>query len=304
MERKARPKTIIETREGKREVFLGDVIAQTMEYDAGEGLLRGYASVAGFQDAYNEVVDYGAFKDTLKRHQARILLCWQHDWREPLGKPSVLREVPKSRLPKKLLEEYPEATGGLYFETAIVPTRRGEDAKLLLKNGVLTELSIGFDVISDYQDDDGIWHLAEIELYEISVVSMAAMPAATVIEYKGQQQCDIEPEFVKVEETEDTIRVPNPGVGDCGVTATITISADEGIKALYCGKVKKVRTFLFAKAKGWTVAKAVAWVKEHADEHKEAELPQPAQGQAEALALWIRVQEASLKLGASNAPGG
>lgn len=64
----------------------------------------------------------------------------------------------------------------------------------------------------------------------------------------------------KPEESEETIRIP---VGpDCEVTATITISAEEGIKALYCGKVKKIRTYLFDKrVKAWTMATARAWIK-------------------------------------------
>jgi len=66
----------------------------------------------------------------------------------------------------------------------------------------------------------------------------------------------------KPEETDDTIRIP---VGDdCEVTATITIDESQGIKALYCGKVKKIRTYLFdKKKKSWTMASARAWIKEH-----------------------------------------
>ena len=66
----------------------------------------------------------------------------------------------------------------------------------------------------------------------------------------------------KPEESEETIRIP---VGPaCEVTATITISAEEGIKALYCGKEKKIRTYLFdKKVKAWTMASARAWIKEH-----------------------------------------
>jgi len=77
---------------------------------------------------------------------------------------------------------------------------------------------------------------------------------------------------LKPEETEEYIRIP---VRDCKVTATIDISQKEGIKALYCGKEKKVRTYLFAKAKGWTMAKAKAWVKEH--EGKEADVAEEKQ---------------------------
>ena len=65
-----------------------------------------------------------------------------------------------------------------------------------------------------------------------------------------------------IEEDDKTIRIQ---VRNCEVTATITISADEGIKALYCGKVKKIRTYIFDKSKGWTVAKAKKWVEEHDD---------------------------------------
>jgi len=62
------------------------------------------------------------------------------------------------------------------------------------------------------------------------------------------------------EETDKYIRIP---VTECDITATIVISKDEGIKALYCGKDKKVATYLFQKDKGWTMAKAKKWVKEH-----------------------------------------
>ena len=63
------------------------------------------------------------------------------------------------------------------------------------------------------------------------------------------------------EETEKTIRIPT-GV-DCQVTATIDISKDEGIQALYCGKEKQIRTYLFDKEKDWTMGKAKTWVKDH-----------------------------------------
>ena len=68
--------------------------------------------------------------------------------------------------------------------------------------------------------------------------------------------------ILKPEETDDFIRIP---VRDCKVTATITISAKEGITALYCGKIKKIRTYIFNKKEPykWTLKKALAWVKEH-----------------------------------------
>ncbi len=73
----------------------------------------------------------------------------------------------------------------------------------------------------------------------------------------------------KPEESETTIRIP---VGpDCEVTATITIDKAQGIQALYCGKIKKVRTFLFDKrVKAWTMASARAWIKEQKEKTEKA----------------------------------
>ena len=67
------------------------------------------------------------------------------------------------------------------------------------------------------------------------------------------------PIITKPETTENYHRIP---VAQCKITATITISADQGIKALYCGNEKKVATYLFDKDK-WTMAEAKKWVAEH-----------------------------------------
>ena len=73
----------------------------------------------------------------------------------------------------------------------------------------------------------------------------------------------------KPEETETTIRIPvSP---ECEVTATITIDRGQGITALYCGKIKKIRTYQFdKKKKAWTMASAKAWVKEHKEKTEKA----------------------------------
>ncbi len=84
------------------------------------------------------------------------------------------------------------------------------------------------------------------------------------------------PEIVtKPEETDEYIRIPAPGEEgkhDGHRIRTIDISAKEGIKALYCGECKKVITYLFAKASGWTMEKARTWVKDHEKGITQAEL--------------------------------
>lgn len=65
------------------------------------------------------------------------------------------------------------------------------------------------------------------------------------------------------EETEESIRIPNPGGSECEVTATITISEDQGITATYCGDSETIQTYIFDKAKDWTLESAQTWVDEH-----------------------------------------
>ncbi len=66
----------------------------------------------------------------------------------------------------------------------------------------------------------------------------------------------------KVETTENYHRIP-VSTGHSGHRIrTITISASQGIKALYCGECKKVITYLFD-VKKWSMEEAKKWVADH-----------------------------------------
>jgi len=230
---------------------------------------KGYAAVTGILDDGGDIIDYGAFKNTLQYEANRVKVFYIHDFQEPIGRPLVdedgqvkLREVGLKGLPKTLREKYPSATGGLYVEAYLSQTRRGDEVLTLMRDRVLDELSIGYKTIQEEMKEDGpdgemVRHLKEIKLMDVSPVPLAMNPAAIVMDVKE----------AKVEETEDYIRVPVPGEAgkhEGHRIRTIDISKKEGIKALYCGECKKVITYLFAKDKDWTVAKAKEWVKEHA----------------------------------------
>jgi len=75
-------------------------------------------------------------------------------------------------------------------------------------------------------------------------------------------------EISKPEVSENYVRIP---VAECKVTATIDISAEKGIKALYCGDEKKVHTYLFARSKEWTMDKANKWIEDHKKEAEKAD---------------------------------
>lgn len=70
-------------------------------------------------------------------------------------------------------------------------------------------------------------------------------------------------EITKPEVTSKYIRIPVASPQKSDQIRTITISAKEGISALYAYNRKTILTYLFSRAKGWNMAKAQAWIKSH-----------------------------------------
>lgn len=142
-------------------------------YNEEEGIFSGYASVFSNVDSGGDIVEPGAFTKTLTEGWERVkILALHNDCWLPIGRPIELRED----------------TEGLYISAKISDTSMGKDIKVLLKDGVLNELSIGYDpVVYDY-DDAGIRHLREVKLWEVSVVTWAMNQMATISGYKSMQE--------------------------------------------------------------------------------------------------------------------
>lgn len=87
--------------------------------------------------------------------------------------------------------------------------------------------------------------------------------------HEETRKMKIAKERIKIEKPEENNIIRIPVGPDCEVTATIDIDKGQGISALYCGKIKKIRTYLFdKKKKAWTMASARAWIKEHEEKGK------------------------------------
>jgi uncharacterized protein len=153
-----------------------------------EGEFEGYGAAFGNVDACGDIIEKGAFARSLAEFLKSGVLCWQHDWSEPIGKPLEAREDDQ----------------GLYLKGRVSQTARGKDALTLLRDGVVTKMSIGYEVeayrvLSDEEGiallgqeaydaamrdlpwwQDGIRVLTQIKLYEISLVSVPANMNAVV----------------------------------------------------------------------------------------------------------------------------
>lgn len=139
--------------------------------DESTGEFSGYAAVFGNRDSGNDIIEKGAFAKTIVEdfHRIKILALHNDCWL-PVGKPIELREDDR----------------GLFIRGKISDTSMGRDIRTLLKDGVLNELSIGYDAIEfDYDSKQDTRHLKEIKLWEVSIVTWAMNDQAKIEEVKS-----------------------------------------------------------------------------------------------------------------------
>lgn len=135
-----------------------------------DGTFEGYGSVFGNRDSFGDVVAKGAFKRTLKEDH-RPAMLWQHDSQTPIG---VYTEVKEDKT-------------GLFVKGKFTAgVRKADEALLLLRDGALDGLSIGFQTKkSDLDEETGERIITEAKLYEVSLVTFPANDGARVMAVKN-----------------------------------------------------------------------------------------------------------------------
>jgi HK97 family phage prohead protease len=137
------------------------------------GTFEGVASMFGEVDMLGDTVAPGAFKKSLAEHKraGRMpLLLWAHDLSAPIGRWLDIRETAHGLAVKGRL---------------ILDTVRGREAYALLKERALDGLSIGFRTVQSVRTKTGRL-LKEIDLAEISLVTLPALASARVHSVKSQ----------------------------------------------------------------------------------------------------------------------
>lgn len=135
--------------------------------------IEGYGAVYGNVDSYKDIVQAGAFDAFLASEGAkRVKFCYCHSMREVIGK----------------VEEMKSDEKGLWFRVKISNTTLGRDVATLIEDEALTEFSIGYKTEDSIYKDDGVRLLTKLTLYEISVVSRAANPKATLTSTERKEE--------------------------------------------------------------------------------------------------------------------
>lgn len=139
------------------------------------GVFSGYGSVFGNVDNYMEIVAPGAFAESLAGWKDAGKLppvLWQHRGGEPLGPYLEMRED----------------NHGLWVKGQLLvdDVARAKEARALMKARAVNGLSIGFVTREDsYDKVTGIRTLKKVDLWEVSVVTFPANPAAQISNVKS-----------------------------------------------------------------------------------------------------------------------
>lgn len=143
-----------------------------------EGEIEGYGSTFGGEpDSYGDVIAPGSFAASLAAHAAAGTMpkmFWQHDASQPIGKWVAAEEDERGLLMRGRLN---------------MSVQRAREAHALLKAGDIDGLSIGYRIKRYSVDaETGVWTLEEIDLREVSIVSIGANENATVASVKAAKQ--------------------------------------------------------------------------------------------------------------------
>lgn len=141
-----------------------------------EGHFEGYASVFGNVDTAGDIVEPGAFTNTLaewKTRGATIPVLWGHDLE---GVNGDVGEV---------IDAY-EDEHGLFIRGRLdLDTPEGRRAYKRVKGRRTTTLSFAYAIRDFSYKDDGC-HLYDLELFEVSIVQVPANPEARVTGVKSK----------------------------------------------------------------------------------------------------------------------
>src|SRR5690606_10708309 len=152
---------------GERKYASLDIEAVTQD-----GSFYGYASVLGQVDLGRDVMERGAFAESLERRGAEgIRMLFQHDPAQPIGSWSQIREDHRGLFVVGKL-----ATG----------VAKAREVLELMRNKALDGLSIGFRTVQSVKDArTGVRRIRKADLWEISVVTFPMQPEARVERVKA-----------------------------------------------------------------------------------------------------------------------
>lgn len=142
-------------------------------------------SIAGFfstyektPDSYGDIIESGAFTNTLEKRKASghpFPLCFNHDFDKIIG----------------VVDSVEEKENGPYIEAHFLDTELAQDVRKFVQSGAVYQFSFAYDVLKAREPNAeekkaGVTNvLQEVEVFEISVVTVPANQNAIVTDVKA-----------------------------------------------------------------------------------------------------------------------
>lgn len=150
-----------------------DVKDTLADIDMAKGIVVSYPSTFDTVDAGRERVKKGAFARTIKSWgplgKMRTKVLFDHKPFHLIGRPLELSEDSK----------------GLRAVSQISQTSLGKDILTLINDRVITEQSIGYDLVRQEKAKDGVLDILEVKLYEYSFLAWGMNEDTPIIDLKG-----------------------------------------------------------------------------------------------------------------------
>lgn len=143
------------------------------------GMIAGYFSTYDkTPDSYGDIIEPGAFTETIKKRAESghpFPLCFNHDFSAVIGAVDSVKDTEK----------------GPYIEAHFLDTQLAQDVRKMLQSESIYQFSFAYDVLkarAPYEEEAkaGVLNvLQELEVFEISVVTVPANQNAVVTEVKA-----------------------------------------------------------------------------------------------------------------------
>jgi HK97 family phage prohead protease len=173
--------------------------------DAELGIVEAIVSVTGVCDHGDDIIQSGAYAKTIVERGRKVRVLDAHNsWSifDVIGKVLALREIGRDELPPQVLEQYPEATGGLWTQTQyLLDTPEGKGAFERIRTEAIDEYSIGYNAMQ-YEirkipagtGEKNVRLIKEIRLWEYSPVLWGMNPATATVGVKRDEGSFWDPE--------------------------------------------------------------------------------------------------------------
>ena len=139
------------------------------------GEIEGYGNVYGVEDLGGDVVEHGAFAESLAKRKGEgrgFPMLWQHDAGDPVG----------------VWTEFSEDDRGLMVKGRILTeTTRGRDTVAFVSGGAVQGLSVGFIIPrggAEWDEKMNVRRIRKAELWEVSLATFPMNPLAGVTSVK------------------------------------------------------------------------------------------------------------------------